>query len=91
MNRKYSSDVVVNACKKLREAKDNPFIACDLITGFPGETDKAAENTKNFLSLKTWPGKVQNLKTCLKPFLQSANIQKERKNFSATKMNLPSR
>lgn len=38
MNRKYSSDIVVTACKKLREAKENPFIACDLITGFPGET-----------------------------------------------------
>ncbi len=38
MNRQYGAEIVINACKKLREAKKNPFIACDLITGFPGET-----------------------------------------------------
>jgi len=38
MNRLYDRDVVINACKKLREYKNNPFIACDIITGFPGET-----------------------------------------------------
>lgn len=38
MNRNYVSDDVVNACKKLKEAKNRPFLACDIITGFPGET-----------------------------------------------------
>ena len=39
MNRVYKSEAVINACKKLREAKGNPFLACDIITGFPGETE----------------------------------------------------
>lgn len=39
MNRVYKRDAVIQACKKLRLAKDNPFLACDIITGFPGETD----------------------------------------------------
>lgn len=39
MNRAYRRDAVINACKKLRQAKDNPFLACDIITGFPGETE----------------------------------------------------
>ena len=38
MNRNYKSDDVIEACKKLRKAKSNPFIACDIITGFPGES-----------------------------------------------------
>ncbi len=40
MARRYSSQDVVSACAKLRLAKENPFIACDIITGFPGETEQ---------------------------------------------------
>lgn len=45
MNRTYEAATVINACDKLRAAKNNPFIACDIITGFPGETDKDFELT----------------------------------------------
>lgn len=38
MNRHYVSADVIVAVEKLRNAKQNPFIACDIITGFPGET-----------------------------------------------------
>lgn len=38
MNRIYKANAVVEACNKLRLAKENPFLACDIITGFPGET-----------------------------------------------------
>lgn len=38
MNRNYLRNDVISAVKKLRLAKTNPFIACDIITGFPGET-----------------------------------------------------
>lgn len=40
MNRKYEADAVLQACEKIRKVKENPFIACDIITGFPGETDE---------------------------------------------------
>ncbi len=40
MNRHYNSQDVINACVKIKNAKKNPFIACDIITGFPGETSE---------------------------------------------------
>lgn len=40
MNRVYKAEDVLKACKKLKTAKENPFIACDIITGFPGETNE---------------------------------------------------
>lgn len=45
MGRPYNSDVVFDACKKLKMAKENPFIACDIIAGFPGESDEDFEKT----------------------------------------------
>ncbi len=40
MNRRYTSQDVVEACRRLRDAKGNPFLACDIIAGFPGESEK---------------------------------------------------
>lgn len=45
MNRQYKAEDVENACRMLREVKTNPFIACDIITGFPGESDEDFEQT----------------------------------------------
>jgi threonylcarbamoyladenosine tRNA methylthiotransferase MtaB len=45
MNRPYTRDAVVRAVTKLRAVKDNPFVACDIIVGFPGETDDDFEST----------------------------------------------
>lgn len=50
MNRVYKRDDVISACKKLRQAKENPFIACDIITGFPGETDEDFNQTLDLCS-----------------------------------------
>lgn len=47
MGRSYLSQSVVDACNKLRSVKENPFIACDIITGFPNETDEDFEETMN--------------------------------------------
>lgn len=40
MNRKYNRDDVIKACADLRQAKPGCFLACDIITGFPGENDE---------------------------------------------------
>lgn len=40
MKRPYKIEKVYNAVKFLRQAKGNPFLACDIIAGFPGETDE---------------------------------------------------
>ena len=45
MNRVYKAEDVLTACKKLSSVKNNPFLACDIITGFPGETDEDFEQT----------------------------------------------
>jgi threonylcarbamoyladenosine tRNA methylthiotransferase MtaB len=39
MGRTYDSKTIENAVSLLRRAKDDPFLACDIITGFPGETE----------------------------------------------------
>ncbi|MBO6100295.1 MAG: tRNA (N(6)-L-threonylcarbamoyladenosine(37)-C(2))-methylthiotransferase MtaB [Spirochaetaceae bacterium] len=46
MHRPYTAETVDAAVENLRKAKDNPFIACDIIAGFPGETDEDFEQTK---------------------------------------------
>ena len=45
MNRRYGSDDVIQACGKIRASKPDAFIACDIITGFPGESDEDFEQT----------------------------------------------
>ncbi|MCL2802215.1 MAG: tRNA (N(6)-L-threonylcarbamoyladenosine(37)-C(2))-methylthiotransferase MtaB [Treponema sp.] len=38
MGRSYNAQTVKNAIALLRSAKESPFLACDIIAGFPGET-----------------------------------------------------
>ena len=45
MKRPYKVEQVYNAITLLKKAKNNPFIACDIIAGFPGETDEDFEQT----------------------------------------------
>lgn len=45
MNRKYKIEKIYNLVQKLREAMPDIAITTDLIVGFPGEDEKAFENT----------------------------------------------
>jgi threonylcarbamoyladenosine tRNA methylthiotransferase MtaB len=38
MRRRYGPEAVLAAVHRLRSLRDDPFLACDIITGFPGET-----------------------------------------------------
>jgi len=49
MNRVYKAQAVVDACKKIKEVKHNPFLACDIITGFPGEGDEDFKQTMDLV------------------------------------------
>ena len=49
MNRAYSLETVEKGIALLRQAKENPFLACDIICGFPGETQEEFSRTINFL------------------------------------------
>jgi len=48
MRRKYNMNTVENAIALLRSAKANPFLACDIIAGFPGETEDEFAQTVAF-------------------------------------------
>lgn len=50
VNRKYSIEHVEYIIKRLRELKDDPFIACDIIAGLPSESDEDFKMTYDFLS-----------------------------------------
>jgi len=45
MGRAYTGETVGRCVSLLRSVKRNPFIACDIITGFPGETESDFEET----------------------------------------------
>ncbi|MDR2633176.1 MAG: tRNA (N(6)-L-threonylcarbamoyladenosine(37)-C(2))-methylthiotransferase MtaB [Treponema sp.] len=45
MGRTYTPAEVERGIGRLRELKDDPFVGCDIITGFPGETEEAFEET----------------------------------------------
>ena len=49
INRHYSIDHVSYIIEKLREYKDDPFIACDIIAGLPGETEEDFMKSYDFL------------------------------------------
>ncbi|MDR2490189.1 MAG: tRNA (N(6)-L-threonylcarbamoyladenosine(37)-C(2))-methylthiotransferase MtaB [Spirochaetaceae bacterium] len=40
MGRRYSGGTVRAVVQELRRIRDDPFIACDIIAGFPGETEE---------------------------------------------------
>ena len=50
IGRKYSISHVEYIIKRLREMKDDPFIACDIIAGLPGEREEDWKKTYEFLS-----------------------------------------
>ena len=49
INRHYDSNHLDYVLNKLREIKDDPFLACDIITGLPAEGEEEFNFTKDFL------------------------------------------
>nr|MCR4823140.1 radical SAM protein [Treponema sp.] len=49
MKRPYKIEAVYRATELLRKAKKNPFIACDIIAGFPGESEEDFNLTMKML------------------------------------------
>jgi threonylcarbamoyladenosine tRNA methylthiotransferase MtaB len=45
MGRPYTAGEAAEAAEKLRALKDDPFLACDIIAGFPGESGEDFERT----------------------------------------------
>lgn len=61
MKRPHSVDHVVQSIQKIREVKENPFISCDIIAGFPSETEEDFAltqklcNEQNFAWIHAFP------------------------------------
>ncbi|OJF77561.1 MAG: tRNA (N(6)-L-threonylcarbamoyladenosine(37)-C(2))-methylthiotransferase MtaB [Treponema sp. CETP13] len=51
MHRPYKAEQIIQAVRQLRKVKENPFIACDIITGFPGETKKDFDQTLSMVKI----------------------------------------
>ncbi len=51
MNRRYSADEAMKLIQKLHNNFDLPYLGCDIIVGFPEETDEEFENTYENLKL----------------------------------------
>ncbi len=49
INRTYDSSHLEYVIDRLRAIKDDPFLACDIITGLPGEDEREFEVTRSFL------------------------------------------
>ncbi len=49
MRRRYRSERVVQAVRLLRTVKDDPFLAADIIVGFPGEGDQDFQATRRLI------------------------------------------
>lgn len=45
MRRRHNRDDIINLCKKIHKISKNIAIGADVITGFPGETEKEFKNT----------------------------------------------
>ncbi len=50
MNRRYTAATFVRVVEKIHEQLPRVAIGCDILTGFPGEDDQAADNTWQLLS-----------------------------------------
>jgi threonylcarbamoyladenosine tRNA methylthiotransferase MtaB len=48
MKRLYRPEAALRLIQKLRAIKDDPFISCDIIVGFPGETERHFSETYEF-------------------------------------------
>jgi threonylcarbamoyladenosine tRNA methylthiotransferase MtaB len=49
MGRRYTRQTVVDAARLLRDAREAPFLAADIITGFPGETEDDHRQTETLV------------------------------------------
>jgi threonylcarbamoyladenosine tRNA methylthiotransferase MtaB len=50
MRRWYAPEDIVASVQRLRSCREDPFIACDIIAGFPGETDAEFQRTRELCS-----------------------------------------
>ena len=50
MNRRYTTETFIRVIRKISDTLPHAAIGCDILAGFPGEDDRAAENTFQLLA-----------------------------------------
>ena len=87
MNRKYSKELLIEVCSNLKKYFVNPYIAADVIVGFPGETNEEFEDTIDTIN-KMGLTEIHVFKYSKRNYTRAAkmdnqvdgNIKKERSN-----------
>ena len=87
MNRKYSKELLIEVCSNLKKYFVNPYLAADVIVGFPGETNEEFEDTIDTIN-KMGLTEIHVFKYSKRNYTRAAkmdnqvdgNIKKERSN-----------
>jgi len=88
MNRKYSKELLIEVCSNLKKYFVKPYLAADVIVGFPGETDKEFNDTIDTIN-KMGLTEIHTFKYSKRNYTVAArmegqidgNIKKERSNI----------
>lgn len=76
MNRKYTVEDLYKTCDNLRKYFNEPYIATDIIVGFPGETEKMFNNTfKNLKKIK--PAEIHVFKYSKRRYTKAAEMKEQ--------------
>lgn len=91
MSRQYNRDDIFRAINYLREIKDNPFIGCDIITGFPSETEEDFEQSYSMCAQLKIPG-IHVFPFSARPgtvaFLMRAKVPERESGIRASKLSM---
>ncbi len=87
MNRKYGKELLIEVCSNLKRYFNNPYLAADVIVGFPGETNEEFEDTIDTIN-KMGLTEIHVFKYSKRNYTRAAkmdnqvdgNIKKERSN-----------
>lgn len=88
MNRKYTKQDLIDVCNNLKTYFENPYLATDVIVGFPGETDEEFNDTVDTIN-KMGLCEIHVFKYSKRNYTKAAkmdgqvdgNIKKERSNI----------
>jgi threonylcarbamoyladenosine tRNA methylthiotransferase MtaB len=84
MGRPYSAADILRTTQKLRTIKDDPFLACDIITGFPGESEGDFEKTAE-LCLRADFAWIHGFPFSIRPGTRAASMKQQISQWKAGK------
>lgn len=76
MNRKYSKEHLIQICENIRRYFSNPYIAADIIVGFPKETEEEFLDTLDTIN-KTKPANIHVFKYSKRNYTVASKIKEQ--------------